>query len=318
MLALALGARSVGADGAASRAAWGRGAAKWLRAAARSDICEIGASKVGVLRDALPVLIKQTQIVGRTVIAVRCGPRVPDGGFGEVRPNAATTVQHDRHVELRFGHPCIRGAAIPGKGQSRIPRSVQIILDGFVEPNAGILRLRGKRQHHDQQAGQTEKGGTHRPYRQEISTLRLRASGMPGLVGTASSVSPLANTWKRSAGIPRSSKAAKTAVARFCDKREVHPRIADTVGTACHDHDDRLAFVVGPGGLVQGRFVLQTHRAAALVEQDHERRRRAGSILRGGRRLVGLRRLALLSRLCGLSLGGGAAQHRTAKKSGRA
>src|ERR1700723_2073931 len=50
--------------------------------------------------------------------------------------------------------------------------------------------------------------------------------------------------------------------------------IAGAVSGASQDHDDRLAFVEGPRGVVEDRLVVISDRGAARVEIDDERRRR--------------------------------------------
>src|ERR1700722_19580362 len=74
--------------------------------------------------------------------------------------------------------------------------------------------------------------------------------------------------------------------------------IAGAVSGASQDHDDRLAFVEGPRGVVEDRLVVISDRGAARVEIDDERRRRGrrrsvslGDIrFRGGRWVVRRRR----------------------------
>src|ERR1700733_10839859 len=71
-------------------------------------------------------------------------------------------------------------------------------------------------------------------------------------------------------------------------------RIAGAVSGASQDHDDRLAFVEGPRGVVENRLVVISDRGAAHVEIEDERRgrgrRRSVSLgdirFRCGRRVV--------------------------------
>src|ERR1700722_19275081 len=54
---------------------------------------------------------------------------------------------------------------------------------------------------------------------------------------------------------------------------KIDRRVAGAVGGASQDHNDRLAFVERPRGVIEDRFVLASDRDAAHVEIDDERRR---------------------------------------------
>ena len=113
-------------------------------------------------------------------------------------------------------------------------------------------------------------------------------------MGTGSSVSPLAKhlepVGRNAASDETSEHRRRAELGEF----KIDRRIAGAVSGASQDHDDRLAFVEGPRGVIEDRLVLVSDRGAAHVEIDDERRgrgrRRSVSLgdirFRGGGRVV--------------------------------
>ncbi len=192
------------------------------------------ASQIDIGGHALAPFIELPEVEGRATVAAGGGARIPDGGLRHVARCAAAAVEHDRNVERR---PCvtkIRCAPHCGEGLDGVRRSrrADIQRQRPLKPDLRLRRalllrplaregpkfrrraLSSRPLRWRVQRTRASSRSSLRRHLQVISTRRFWTSATPWLVGTGRSVSPLARTWNRSAGMPRASRPRSTASAR--------------------------------------------------------------------------------------------------------